>query len=337
MCRIILATLVFKEDYPISDDLIDIQYTCTACGTCNEICQTYRPLYPIRAFREEIAERGLDLMPHPLPEMNAVMAENHNIFGKKSTAGKLEGLPDEGEDVYFAGCYSTYRFPKTARSSVELLKAVGINPAYLGEEEWCCGFVAHWMGDRKLARKMIEHNVEAMKKAGARRVIVSCAHGYNAWKNDYPRYVGELPFRVVHLVEVLAEAAEQDKMDFGKEIKRKMTYHDPCFLGRHGRVYDQPRTVLQAIPGLELAEMERYGKWAYCCGAGAKITLNCYPDFAAQVGIERLREAADVADALVTACPVCYDHLKRTAKNEGVDVEVHDLPLLVAEAMGIKV
>src|SRR4030042_149641 len=115
------------------------------------------------------------------------------------------------------------------------------------------------------AEKSARYNVEAMKKAGAKRVILSCAHGYHMWKNDYPRYVGQLPFEVIHVTELLAKLLEEGKIAFRHEINGKITYHDPCFLGRHGKVYEQPRKVLKSIPGLELVEMERCGKWSYCC------------------------------------------------------------------------
>ncbi|OGP59536.1 MAG: hypothetical protein A2V67_06185 [Deltaproteobacteria bacterium RBG_13_61_14] len=333
--RLTLAALVWRKDFPISDDLIKILYTCAGCNMCNEICQTFLPLHSILALREEVVERGIAL-PEPLPEMNAGIKEFHNIFGRKAKAKTPEKLPAEGEDMYFAGCYANYRLPKTATATIRVLKAAGINIASLGENERCCGFLARWSGNRAQAEKSARYNVEAMKKAGAKRVILSCAHGYHMWKNDYPRYVGQLPFEVIHVTELLAKLLEEGKIAFRHEINGKITYHDPCFLGRHGKVYEQPRKVLKSIPGLELVEMERCGKWSYCCGAGAKVILNCYPDFARAVAKERLREAQQAADTLVTACPVCFEHLKKTADQEAIRLKVRDLPTLAAEAMGIE-
>jgi len=333
--RLTLATLVFQDDFPITDDLIKIIYTCTGCGMCNEICPTYLPLYAIQAMREEVVGSG-NALPKPLPEIVGNIEQFHNIFRRNIRARVLEGLPAKGEDVYFSGCYASYRVPNVAKATVEVLKTAGINIAHLGDEERCCGFVPRYAGNRSLLKELAVHNVEAMKKAGAKRVILSCAHGYSIWKNDYPKIVGDLPFKVIHIAELFAKLIDEDKIKFAKDIKQKITYHDPCFLGRHLKVYDEPRKVLRSIPGTEIMEMERYGKWAYCCGAGAKITLNCYPNFAGAIAKERLFEAREVADTVVTSCPVCFDHMKNIAKKEKIELQIYDLPLLVAEAMDIQ-
>jgi len=332
--RLTLAALVWQKKFPITDDLIKILYTCTGCDMCNEICQTFLPLYSILALREEVVERGVAL-PEPLPEMNTNIKELHNIFGRKSKAKWFEKLPIEGDDVYFAGCYANYRLPKIAKATVAILKAAGVNVASLGDEEKCCGFVTRWSGNRVLANKLAQQNVEAMKKTGAKRVILSCAHGYHMWKNDYPRYVGALPFEVVHVTEFFLKLLEEGKIVLKNSLEGKITYHDPCFLGRHSKVYEQPRKVLKSIPGVELVEMERNGKWSYCCGAGAKITLNCYPDFASATSKERLLEARAVADTVVTACPTCFDHMKNVSGSENMELKFYEFPILVAEAMGI--
>jgi len=332
--RLTLAALVWQKNFPITDDLIKILYTCTGCDMCDEICQTFLPLYSILALREEVVEKKIPL-PEPLPEINANIENLNNIFGRKTKAKGLKKLPTEGEDVYFAGCYANYRLPKIAGATVEILKAAGINVASLGDEERCCGFVSRWSGNRALANKLAQQNVEAMKKAGAKRVILSCAHGYHMWKFEYAKYVGPLPFEVIHVTELFAELLEKGKIGFNRKIERKMAYHDPCFLGRHCKVYEQPRKVLKSIPGVELVEIERNGKWSYCCGAGAKIALNCYPDFAHATAKERLLEAMAVADTVVTACPTCFDHMKNVSGSENMELKFYEFPILVAEAMGI--
>jgi heterodisulfide reductase subunit D len=331
--------LVFQDDFPITDDLIKIIYTCTGCGMCNEICPTYLPLYAIEAMREEIVGSG-NTLPEPLPEIFGNIKQSHNLFERnirgKAKAKVLEGLPAKGEDIYFSGCYASYRVPNVAKATVDVLRTAGINVAHLGNEERCCGFIPRHAGNRSLFLELALHNVEAMKKAGAKRVILSCAHGYSIWKREYPKIVGQLPFKVTHVAELFAKLIDEGKIKFRKDVKQKITYHDPCFLGRHLKVYDEPRKVLKNIPGVEITEMERYGKWAYCCGAGAKITLNCYPDFAGAVAKERLLEAKEVADTVVTACPVCFDHMRSTVKKEKIGLQIYDLPVFVAEAMEIQ-
>ena len=143
----------------------------------------------------------------------------------------------------------------------------------------------------------------------------------------------DLPFEVVHVTEVLADLLKEGKLKPIKPIEKKVTYHDPC--GLRGKVNQAPRDILESIPGLELQEMERYGRWSYCCGSGAKIAQNCYPDFAAFTGVERATEAKNAADECITACPVCYNQMRYTANSEDIDLSVEDISTLLAESVGI--
>jgi Fe-S oxidoreductase len=336
--RHILASTVFHDRYEVDADVVKSIFTCTTCGMCNEICAAYQPLYTILAMREEILERGHEL-PEPLPRIADHIMDKRNMFGLDKRARDLRGLalPRTGEDVYFTGCYTSYLLPDTAAATARIFNAAGLEVAHLGEDEGCCGEILKQCGDTKRLKEVATRNVELLKEAGARRVIFSCAHGYATVKNDYsnPHIVGELPFEVVHTSEVFARLIQEGKITFSKNLDRKVTYHDPCFLGRHGGVYDAPREVLSAIPGIELNEMERYGKWAYCCGAGGKVTLNAFPEFANETGKERLLEAKGAADICVTNCPTCYNHMRAIAKTEDIPVKLVDLSTLLAEAMGI--
>lgn len=333
MGRLILATSVFRENFPVDEDLVEVINTCTNCGICNEICPTFRPLDAINALREEIVRRGLQ--PNASAKMDANVAECHHLFRGKTKAKALENLPAEGEDVYFSGCDAAYRQPEVANATVGVLKAGGVQVANLGNEEWCCGWPARWGGNIALSEELAHHNVDAVKRTGAKRLIVSCAHCYQSWKSDYPKFMGDLPFEVVHVAQVFSRLIGEGRIRFNKEINKKFTYHDPCFLGRHGRVFDEPRKVLRSLPGVQFNEMERSGRWSYCCGAGGKLAQATYPDFANIIAGDRLREAKGVADAVVTACPVCAQQLRRNAQKKHIDIETYDLPVLVAEAMGI--
>ena len=143
----------------------------------------------------------------------------------------------------------------------------------------------------------------------------------------------ELPFEVLHITEAFSELIQHGKLTPVIPVERNITYHDPCFL--RSQVNEQPRKILESIPGLRLTEMERNGRWSYCCGSGAKIALNCYPDYAAETGRERAEEAARAAEEVVTACPVCYNQLRFTAKTEGIALKVNDISFLLAESLGI--
>ncbi|MBR2667060.1 MAG: (Fe-S)-binding protein [Oscillospiraceae bacterium] len=333
--RGILAMRVFDDkDFPLSDDLMKAVYTCTSCGVCSDICKATDPLTAIWALREELVRRGAEL-PEPLGKIHRNIDQTNNMFGSAKPV-KMEGVPTEGEDIYFAGCNARFTQPKVIQAVLKTLKAAGIEAAYLGEEEKCCGFIPGHDGQTDLLEQQAMRNIETLKEAGCKRLIVSCAHCYKAFTVDYPMIVGELPFQVVHYAELLSQLIKEKKVSFTKRIEKKVTYHDPCFLGRHCGVYDAPREVLSAIPGLELAEMERNRRWSYCCGSGAKISGICYPEFGNAVTKERLQEGMQAADHVVTACTTCVSQMSRVARNEKMDVEIDDISTLAAEAMGIE-
>lgn len=335
-----LAAVVFHDDqFPITDDLMKVVYACTSCGMCSEVCPAFQPFTVIRAFREELIQRGGQL-PEPLQKLHENIISFGNIFGARRIPEIFQNISaSHGEDLYFAGCEVRIRKPKIAEATVKVLRTLGINVACLGEREKCCGFVAGHDGKIELMEERAVENIKTIKETGAKRLIVSCAHCYKAFKIDYPQIVGKLPFEVIHVAELFADLIDQNKMTFAQNTDqeiRKVTYQDPCFLGRHSGVYDEPRRVLESIPGIELVEMERHGRWSYCCGSGAKITESCYPEFADDVTEERLQEAKRAADIVVTACSSCFSTMNRAAKKSETDVKVYDLSILVAEAMGIE-
>lgn len=337
--RQILTSVIFNDRYEIDGEVVKSMFTCTACGMCNEICLAHQPMYATLAMRQEIVEKGHKI-PERLEKINENIKEYGNMFGRKEYPSDLAalGLPKTGEDIYFTGCYTSYLQPKSALATVQILASAGLNIAHLGQEERCCGEMLRQSGHMNLFKEIALKNVDALEQAGAKRVIAACTHGYSTFKNDYksPHVAGELPFHVIHITEMIAGLLEEGRLQISKEIVKNATYHDPCFLGRHCGVYNAPRKILKAIPGLKIKEMERYGKWSYCCGGGGKVTLNAFPEFAKETGKERLLEAKAVADTLITSCPACYSHMKRTAETEGIEIDVVDLTILAAEAMGIK-
>ena len=330
-----LASIVHDDSsYPITEDLMHVMYTCTGCGICSEICYKLRPLTAIFAIREELLERGGQL-PKPLTEIDTHIDKVGNIFGATKPVKILEGISAVGEDLYFAGCIARFQRPEVVEATVKVLRAAGIDVAHLGNDERCCGLIPGHDGNTPIFERMAAQNIEAFRKAGAKRVIVSCAHCYKTLRIDYRLVAGDLPFEVVHVAELLAQLIDEKKIQLTEGIEKRVTYHDPCFLGRYCHILDEPRRVLRSIPGLELVEMERYGKWSYCCGSGTKITSACYPEFTAAVTKERLEEGRQATDTIVTACTTCYNHMDRTVIQERMGLEIIDLPILVAKAMGI--
>jgi Fe-S oxidoreductase len=331
-----LAVMAFDDKkFPLTDDLIKIVYSCTSCGICAEICQVFQPLMAVWALREELVRRGAKL-PDPLDRIHAGIERYNNIYGAKRLPAIDIDIPSTGETVYFAGCDVRYTKPVVIKAVSKILNMAGMDIAYMGEEEKCCGFIAGHDGNTWLLEEQAARNIEGLKKAGAKRVIISCADCYKTLKIDYPLIYGKLPFEVLHVSEVFAGLIDKKKIQFTREIGKTVTYHDPCFLGRHCKIYDEPRKVLESIPGITLVEMERNRKWSYCCGSGAKITSNCYPEFSAAVAQERVLEGKKAAHTIVTACTTCVSTMKKAAKKQDIDVEVCDISILVAEAMGIE-
>jgi heterodisulfide reductase subunit D len=332
-----LASIVHDNpDYPVTDDLIKAFYTCTGCGMCSEICYKLRPLSAIIAIREELVDRGAKL-PEPLPKIDADIDELNNMFGAKKAPDILPNTPRTGEDLYFAGCVARFQRPEVARATVKILNSAGINAAFLGQEEKCCGLIPGNDGNTAIQERKAAQNIEAFQKAGAKRIIVSCAHCYKTLKIDYKLIAGELPFEVVHAADLFSQLIEKKKIKPIKEIRKKVTYHDPCFLGRYCHIFDEPRNVLKSIPGIELSEMETWGKWSLCCGSGTKITSNCYPQFTDALTKRRLKQGKQAADTIITACNTCYNHMDTAVKRNKMELEIIDLPLLLAEAMGLKI
>lgn len=330
-----LASIVHdNKEYPITDDLMQVIYTCTGCGMCSEICYKLRPLSAIFAIREELLERG-GRSPEPLPRIDADIDTLNNMFGATRLPKIIEGASNKGEDLYFAGCVARFQKPEVVQATIEILKAAGINIAYLGEEEKCCGLIPGHDGNTPILERKAAQNIETFQKAGAKRVIVSCAHCYKTLRVDYQLIAGDLPFEVVHVAEIFSRLIDENKIKLTERVNKRITFHDPCFLGRYCYVLDEPRKVLKSISGLELVEMEPHGKWSHCCGSGTKITSACYPEFTAAVTKERLEEGKQAADTIITACTTCYHHMDKAVKKEGMGLEIYDLPLVVAKAMGI--
>jgi len=219
----------------------------------------------MEAMRADCVDLGLQ--PEPLKKMAESIDKNHNTYGEPhaNRTKWAEGLdiPQTADMVLFVGCSIAYRRQEIAKATAKILKRAGIKSAVL-PDEWCCGSILLRNGNVDLAEKMIQHNVELLKEKKVKRLVTSCAEGYMGINKDWPRFAGELPFEVMHISELLAELISGGKIKFKKPIKSKVTYHDPCHLGREMDIYDEPRSVLKAIPGIELVEMYPTKHAAWC-------------------------------------------------------------------------
>ncbi len=348
------------------DGLIDLIYSCTTCGACDINCKAIRDmevLDTILALRAKCVEDGQGPKPVHAQMANSVAA-THNPYGRPHEQ-RSEWLPGgvhltEGSPVaYFAGCAASYTQPDIARNTAKILNAGGVEFTVLGGDESCCGCPLWRTGQVKAAVKQVEQNLEAFKKRGIKKIITSCAECFGTLRGFYPR-VAALDVEVIHISEVVQKLIAGGRLKFSKPVARKVTYHDPCLLGRlsepyvpwsgeikpfgyheppkqwrrgNGGVYDAPRQVLAAIPGVEVIEMTRNEENAFCCGGGGGVR-EAFPEFARWTAIERLREAKSTgAETVVSCCPFCGTNFEVTLHAQGDGLKYCDLTQLVADAL----
>jgi Fe-S oxidoreductase len=326
-----------------SEELINNHHlwSCLTCRLCTTRCPSGVD-YPtfVVAARVEARKAGVEgIYAH-----NAIMQQLMDIMGQPVQQNRTGWLTDDlqtvvrGDDFYFVGCLPYFDVifadlgvvsTDTARGTVRLLNAVGIVPI-VSNDERCCGADLLLNGDEEGFRRLAEINVQVIADSGAKRVIFGCPECYNAFRKDYPRYVGSLPFELVHLTELLA--GHIDELELG-EVAETVTYHDPCRLGRYLGIYDEPRALIEAIPGVELVEMHKSRANALCCGSTGWV--NC-GRCAKGIQMERLRQAQTTgAGRMITACPKCHIHLNCALSDAGdeMNLGVEDLTGLLVRAL----
>lgn len=227
---------------------------------------------------------------------------------------------------------ATYRAKEIANSTIKLLRKADVDFKLLGKEEWCCGSVLLRTGNVETAKELAEHNIQALKNAGTTQVLTSCAGCYRTLKKDYEDMFGKQDFEVVHIVDFLEKLVDEGKLKFPK-VNMKVTYHDPCHLGRHSNIFEAPRKILNSIPGLELIEMARNRNNARCCGAGGGVRA-AFKDLSNKMADARLSEAEETgAEVLTSACPFCTFALREAAERNKSKIRVLDLPELLVEIL----
>ena len=333
-----IARGLLEGDLTWSDKLLPRIYTCLECKTCDEICYDLsgkRTIPVIRELKKELIARGIG-PPSQHKKVEESLKQHYNPINapKEQRFSWLEEkVPEKAKIIYFPGCATSYVRPQTAKATEKILKAAGIDFGIM-PDEWCCGVPLIFVGmEGEEVKEFMEHNVELLKQAGAETVLCSCASCYDAFKNDYPRILGrDMDFEVIHTSEYFDRLIKEGKLKPSKKIEQKVTYHDPCRLGRYCQVYEPPREVLKSIPGLTLVEMERNRKFSWCCGGPA---ASLYADFSVWTGVDRLEEAKRTdATALATTCPACTTQFSIVAGVTSQPIKIYDLNELLAESLG---
>jgi len=271
----------------------------------------------------------------------SIISEGNPLQGeRKKRADWAEGLSvkpfAEGMDVlFFTCCYLTYdpRMKKVGAATADILNRTGVNFGNLGTKENCCGESIRKTGSEEVFKNSARENIKNFIDNGVKKIFVSSPHCYHTFKNEYPEFM--VNFEVVHIVQYLAELINEGKLELTKEYKKKVTYHDPCYLGRHNGIYDEPREVLKQIPGLELIEMPDSREDSLCCGGGGGRIWMDTPQ-AERFSDLRLKQAKEAgAEVLVTACPYCITNFEESRLNLEYDevLEIKDITEIIQEVI----
>jgi len=326
--------------------MVDSILACTTCELCNVRCSEDLPIEPSwLKLRGVLIHDEKRLTFPPFEVMRASLRKEHNIWAayradrpKWMPEERLGMLPERAEIAYFPGCTASYVEHDIAQATACLLYKSGIEFTYLGHDEACCGIPMLVSGLWDTWEEIMRHNIAAMKARGVKTVITSCPACWLVWKTYYPQWAEKLgidyPFEAKHWSEIIAEQIAAGKMAFDRPLNMKVTWHDSCHMGRAGAIYEAPRQVLQAIPGIDFVEMEHNRQEAHCCGS--VLSLVDDPPAAKRIGDQRLKEAeATGAQAVITSCPCCEVQLRVTAQKTGRDLPIIDLAHLACDAADI--
>jgi heterodisulfide reductase subunit D len=238
----------------------------------------------------------------------------------------------KGEDVYlfFGGCTAAYLIPEMIGDSLRILQAGKVPYAFLGSEEPCCGSVLFRSGYSKSAETLAHRNMKLFNRRGFSKIITICSGCYRTFKIDYPEIFGETGMKVYHISEIISELLGEGRIKLKARHESKVTYHDPCHLGVHCGVFDQPRSVIKEIYGDSYIEMVRNRKDSRCCGAGGGVK-SALPEISVTMAGQRLLDATETgARKLVTSCPFCLINLRDAAKQGRNEIKIYDLAGVVA-------
>ncbi|HDI78020.1 MAG TPA: (Fe-S)-binding protein [Desulfobacteraceae bacterium] len=322
-------------------------WRCTTCGRCPMNCpRGVKIIELVMALRRIGTEYGVFPEPiKPIRTASASLVAEGNPLGEERAhrADWAEGLSlssfsEEMEILYFPGCYLCYdpRMKKVAKATADILNRAGVDFGILGEKENCCGESIRKAGDEELFRRLAKENIKTFIDHGVKKILVSSPHCYHTFKNEYPEFM--VNFEVVHISQYLLELISEGRLEFSKEYGKRVTYHDPCYLGRHNGIYREPREILKKIPGLEFVEMPESFQDSLCCGGGGgRIWMETKKG--ERFSDLRVFQAMEVgAEVLVTSCPYCitnFEDSKKTLEDQGQDVtiEIRDITEIVQEVL----
>jgi len=332
----------------LKDEVVNSRtfWLCTTCKACTVRCPRGIDLTQTMLMLKEYAVREGLKIPEGIGVLRETVSTKYNISGDENEnrliwAENLEHRPQglEGrkgaEVVYFVGCVSAF-YPQAysiPQSLVQVLDKAGVSFTTMGGQEWCCGYPLYGAGMKDLVADLARHNLDRVRELGSTRLVATCPSCYYAWTHVYPEFV-ELPaeLEILHATEYLARLLQEGKVVLGP-VERVITYHDPCDLGRKSGVYDAPRAILSAIPGLEFREMASHGENAMCCGGGGDVEISDR-EVTGQVSVLRMQQVQETgAETVVSACQQCKRTLLTGARQAKIRIRAMDISELVLESI----
>jgi len=322
-----------------SDDIEKSMFSCLGCGACTAACFPKVETKEL-VFRDRECLVGEGLYPKIADRVAKFLDKEHNISDDDNEErGEwrelIKGLPEQAfekehaEVIFFVGCVASF-FPlaqKIPANMSRIMQRAGVDFTILGGEEWCCGFPLIGAGMPDKMNALMDHNIEKVKEVGAKAIVFTCPSCYHTWKHLYKTDV-----KLYHASQMLDNLIKEKLISL-KEINTTVTYHDPCDLGRNSGIFEEPRDVLKAIPGLTLIELEHNRQLSICCGGGGNVEM-VNPEISSKVARMKLDEISKTgANTVVSSCQQCLRTMATSARRQKSDLKVKDLTELVAEAM----
>jgi Fe-S oxidoreductase len=353
-CDLALSIIDGKIKWGDDPRIKDILFRCTMCGGCDVMDKSIRDAEVLKLqkwLRKEYVKQ-LGVIPEHRPLLDRVRnydnvwlqpRSRRNAWAKKL---KIKDLTKQKAKVLlFVGC--TYGLSEELKGTIENIAGILIKSkvdfGILGSREVCCGSPLEKIGEEAEFERVARANIEIFNKLGVKTVVTPCAGCYSAIGVEYDRFQMKKNFEVLHISELFEQLCDAGKIKFKREVPLKVTWHDPCHQGRLSRpyvpgkeidgVYEPPRNILKAIPGVELYEMERIKEYTWCCGGGGGV-FTAFKDFAQWTALERLEEARDTgAQAIATSCPWCESNLGNAIKGMEEKIGLYSLTDLMAKAV----
>ncbi len=327
--------------------MVDTMLVCTTCEFCNLRCSAALPIEPAwMELRGKLVHENKRMTFPPFEMMSAALRAEGNIWAgyrKNRTEWfpedlwKKHGPGIQSKNIYFAGCTASYVEHDIGAAAVTLLDSAGVDFSYLGNVENCCGTPMLVAGKWDVFAEIIKKNIDAVKASGADTVITSCPACDMMWRHTYKEWAEKLgidfDIQTKHYSEVIADKIRRDEFKYTHSVDKKVTWHDSCHIGRVSGIYDEPREVIKAIPGVEFEEMAHNRQDGHCCGS--VLTLIKDPPVAHEIGKSRLDEASDIhADSVLALCPCCEFQLRVSKDKKDLSVDIHDLAAFACKGLG---